>query len=203
MIRRCVGVAGRRMFSESAAKSVEVPLKLFGIHARYATAAFVAASKAKVLPQVEMEMLAFKDNLQKSKELANYVENPTISREAKISAMEALAGDNFSHITKNTLVTLAANARLAQVDKVIDAFSSLMKAHRKEVDAVITSAEPLTKAQTRAISSALTPHIKQGEKVVLSTKVDPSILGGLTILIGDKFLDLSAAAKIAALQRAI
>ena len=55
----------------------------------------------------------------------------------------------------------------------------------------------------KKISAALKPHLKQGETVKLSAKVDPSLLGGLTVQIGDKYLDLSAATKIGAISRAL
>jgi len=78
-----------------------------------------------------------------------------------------------------------------------------MKASRKEVNAVVTSAEPLSNANTRAIQSALEKHAGEGEKVILETKVDPSLLAGLTIQMGDKYMDLSASSQIAAFKRAI
>ena len=71
------------------------------------------------------------------------------------------------------------------------------------MDAVITSADPLTKKEITALTAALNGHIAAGEKINLKTAVDPSLLGGLTVQIGDKFLDLSASAKIAQLQRAL
>mmetsp|Transcript_22196 Transcript_22196/g.71549 ORF Transcript_22196/g.71549 Transcript_22196/m.71549 type:complete len:200 (+) Transcript_22196:69-668(+) len=190
---------GRRVLSTEA---VEVPVKLFGIHARYATATYTAAYKGNLLETVETEMKALKATLEGNATLAQYVANPTVSRDKKMKDVEAMT-EQLSYVTKNTLSALAANARLGEVAKVIDAFETIMKAHRKEVDAVITSAEALTTAQTRAISKALAPHLKEGEKVILSAKVDPSILGGLTIQIGDKFLDLSASSKIASIQRAL
>ena len=114
-----------------------------------------------------------------------FVKNPTIPRAEKVAAVEKLfEGSKASSITVNTLTTLAANARLGEVDKVIEAYATLMKAERKEVDAVITSATELTAAQTKKISAALKPHLKQGETVKLSAKVDPSLLGGLTVQIG-------------------
>ena len=77
-----------------------------------------------------------------------------------------------------------------------------MKAHRNEVDAIVTSATTLSNAQVRQISEALAAHT-EGKKVKLEAIVDESILGGLKVQIGDKFLDLSAATKIASVKRSI
>lgn len=197
-------VAGTRLLSTAAKEGgVEVPVKLFGIHARYASAAYVAAAKEKKLDVVENELNAFKSALGKSAALSSVVENPTIPREEKVAMMSKLLGKKVTHVTKNTLEALASNARLGEVEKVIDAYATLMKAQRKEVDAVVTSATKLTKKQLTSIESALGTHVSKGEKVVLTSKVDPSILGGLTVQIGDKFLDLSAGSKIASIQRSL
>ena len=188
----------------SSAAATEPPVKLFGIHARYASAAYVSAAKEGATKKVEDELTAFAASMEKSEELAGFVKNPTIARDTKVAAVEKLfEGSKTSHFTINTLVALAANARLAEVDKVIDAYSTLMKAERKEVDAVITSATELTAAQTKKISKALEPHLGAGETVKLTTEVDPALLGGLTVQIGDKYLDLSAATKIAAISRSL
>ena len=193
--------ARRGLAAEAAA---EPPVKLFGIHARYASAAYVSAAKGGKTAQVEGELNALAATLAKDAALSGFVKNPTIPRAEKVAAVEKLfEGSKASSITVNTLTTLAANARLGEVDKVIEAYATLMKAERKEVDAVITSATELTAAQTKKISAALKPHLKQGETVKLSAKVDPSLLGGLTVQIGDKYLDLSAATKIGAISRAL
>lgn len=195
---------GARRALAAEAPRVEPPVKLFGIHARYASAAYVSAAKGGQTAQVEGELTALGATLEKNAALAEFVKNPTIARDAKVAAVEKLfEGSKASTITVNTLTALAANARLGEVGKVIDAYSTLMKAERKEVDAVITSATELTAAQTKKISAALKPHLKGGETVKLSARVDPALLGGMTIQIGDKYLDLSAATKIGSVSRAL
>merc|ERR1711957_1119059 len=59
----------------------------------------------------------------------------------------------------------------------------------------------LTKAQADAVTAAMKGQVAEGKKVVLSTTVDPSILGGLQVQIGDQFLDLSVSGKIASMSR--
>jgi F-type H+-transporting ATPase subunit O len=99
------------------------------------------------------------------------------------------------------MLTLAGNARLAEAPKIADTYSQLMKAKRGEVEATITSADPLTKAQVNAIEAAMKNQVGAGKSVVLSAQVDPSILGGLQVQIGDQFLDLSVGSKIDSISR--
>jgi len=101
-----------------------------------------------------------------------------------------------SSVTLNLMTVLAGNARLNAIVGIADTYVQLMKAKRGEVEATIISAEPLNKTQTAAVQDAMKSQFPAGAKVVLETKVDPSILGGLQIQIGDKFLDLSVGSRI-------
>jgi len=106
-----------------------------------------------------------------------------------------------SDVTLNLMTTLAGNARLSETSKIVDTYVQQMKASRGEVSATIISADPLSKAQTDAVESAMKNQVGKGKKVVLSTEVDPSILGGLQVQIGDQFLDLSVKSRIDELSR--
>lgn len=135
---------------------------------------------------------------------ASFLENPLISRDNKeAQVQDMLGGGKVTPVTLNLMTTLAGNARLADVPKIVDTYVQLMKAKRGEVEAVIISADKLTKAQTDAVAAAMKGQAGAGKKVVLSTKVDPTIIGGLQIQIGDQFLDLSVSSKIDALSRTV
>jgi len=144
----------------------------------------------------QAELLSIRASAEKSEALKSFFMNPTLSRDAKSKEVEALLGGKMSDVTMNVMTTLAGNARLDETTKVVDAYEKLMKAKRGEVDAVITSAAPLTKAQQDSITAALKAQAGKGKNVSLSTVVNPDILGGIQVSIGDQFLDLSASSKI-------
>merc|ERR1711957_74159 len=179
------------------------PEHLYGLHARYANATYTAASKASILDKVESELEAIKLTATNSETFKAFLDNPLISRDAKEKTVNDMLGDNVSNITLNLMLTLAGNARLADTPKIIETYSELMKAKRGEVEATITSAEPLTKTQTDAVASAMKTQVGEGKTVILSTKVAPSILGGLQVQIGDQFLDLSVGSKIDSISRTV
>jgi len=179
------------------------PVHLYGLHARYANATYTAASKASILDKVESELEAIKLTATNSETFKAFLDNPLISRDAKEKTVNDMLGDKVSNITLNLMLTLAGNARLADTPKIIETYSELMKAKRGEVEATITSAEPLTKTQTDAVASAMKTQVGEGKTVILSTKVDPSILGGLQVQIGDQFLDLSVGSKIDSISRTV
>uniref|UniRef100_A0A7S2HDJ6 ATP synthase subunit 5, mitochondrial n=1 Tax=Helicotheca tamesis TaxID=374047 RepID=A0A7S2HDJ6_9STRA len=177
------------------------PIDLYGLHARYANAAYVAASKSSTLDAVESELLAIKASATSSPAFKTFLENPLISRDEKEAQVKDMLAAKVSPVTLNLMSTLAGNARLAETPKIVDSYVQLMKAKRGEVEATIISADPLTKAQTEAVAAAMKNQVGEGKTVVLSTEVDPSILGGLQVQIGDQFLDLSVGSKIDAVSR--
>ncbi|GMI17501.1 hypothetical protein TrLO_g13092 [Triparma laevis f. longispina] len=177
-------------------------LKLFGVHARYATATYVAASKAGSLDAVETELLAIDSVTKSNPAFSSFLKDPTVAPSAKETQINSIFGDKISDITVNLMSALAGNARLSETDKVVGAYSELMKAKRGEVAAVITSAAPLSKAVADQVTAALKTKVGSA-KVVLSMEVDPTIMGGLQVQIGDEFVDLSVASRIDAVSRSI
>ena len=118
-------------------------------------------------------------------------------------SVEGMLTGKTSQVTLNLMTTLAGNARLNSIVGITDSYIQLMKAKRGEVEATIISAEPLNKTQTAAVQEAMKSQFPSGAKVVLKTEVNPSILGGLQIQIGDKFLDLSVGNQIDSIGRTV
>ena len=172
------------------------PLDLYGLNARYANAAYIAASKSSTLEKVESELLAIKATSESSPAFKSFLENPLISRADKTKQVEDMLKAKTSEVTLNLMTTLAGNARLNNISGIADNYVQLMKAKRGEVEATIISAEALNKTQTEAVASAMKSQFPEGAKVVLKSEVNPAILGGLQIQIGDKFLDLSVGSRI-------
>ena len=177
-------------------------LQLHGLAARYANATYVAASKAGSLEAVEQELLALQDTAAKSAEFSAFLNNPLIPRDQKAAEVEKMTKGKFSPLTTNLLTTLAGNARLSELPKVAATYERLMRAKRGEVDAVLITAEKLTDKQAQSIADAVMKGRSGGsQKVVLKTQVDPSILGGLQVQIGDEFLDLSVKSQVEEISR--
>jgi F-type H+-transporting ATPase subunit O len=168
-----------------------------GTVGKYAGALYTAASKASLLPKVEVEIAAFSAVMKKNEGFASFFKDPTISRGDKERMVDSLTeGKKFSYITQNLLVTMAANGRIGDASKVADTFIELMEASRGSVKATIISAEALKKGQAKDIEAAVMNMIGKGKKVDLTFKEDSNILGGLQVVLDDKVLDLSIAARV-------
>mmetsp|Transcript_36054 Transcript_36054/g.43435 ORF Transcript_36054/g.43435 Transcript_36054/m.43435 type:complete len:212 (+) Transcript_36054:52-687(+) len=192
-----------RGFATKAEVSHKPPIDIHGLSARYANATYVAASKQNVLDTVEKELLEIAKTASTSEPFRQFLENPTMSREVKTKMVGEMLKGKTCDVTLNLMSTLAGNARMKEINNITDGFVSLMKARRGEVEATITSAEPLTKAQADAVAAAMKTQVGKDKTVALTTKVDPSLIGGLQVQVGDQFLDLSVASRVDALSRTV
>nr|CAG4648273.1 EOG090X0EB8 [Moina brachiata] len=187
------GVLARSFSTSSASlQLVKPPVQVFGLEGRYATALYSAASKQKALDKVEKELKDFQGVIAKDARLAEFIVNPILKRQLKKDALSAIAKEaKLSPLTSNLLVLMAENGRLSKLDTVIEHFKTMMAAHRGEVTCEVTSAKPLDAATLKEVEGALAGFLQKGQSLKLSTVVDPSIIGGLVISIGDRYVDMS------------
>uniref|UniRef100_A0A1A8LAE5 ATP synthase peripheral stalk subunit OSCP, mitochondrial n=1 Tax=Nothobranchius pienaari TaxID=704102 RepID=A0A1A8LAE5_9TELE len=186
-----------------AAKLVKPPIQVYGVEGRYATALFSAASKQSKLDQVEQE-LGKVSTMIKDPKMSSIVMNPHVKRSIKQKAFsDALTKAKVSPITVNLINVLADNGRLTLTSDVINAFGRMMSAHRGEVICSVTTAQTLDEANLTELKMALKGFLQKGETIKLETKTDPSILGGMIVSIGDKYVDMSTKTKIQKLTKVI
>ncbi|XP_018579442.1 ATP synthase subunit O, mitochondrial [Anoplophora glabripennis] len=188
-----------RSFSTSnvASQLVKPPIQLFGIEGRYATALYSAASKQKSLEAVEKDLIKLQSSIKTDAKLRTFIEDPTIKRSVKSNALKAVGDKIFSKPeSTNLLRILAENGRLPKLGGVINSFKIIMSAHRGEVTCEVISAKELDADQKQKLQGVLKSFVKSSETISLTTKVDPNIIGGLIVSIGDRYVDMSVANKI-------
>ncbi|XP_022122524.2 ATP synthase subunit O, mitochondrial [Pieris rapae] len=183
--------------SSAAAQLVKAPVQVFGIDGRYATALYSAASKSKSLDTVEKELVNFQKSIKTDAKLKEFLLNPVLKRSIKSEALTHLASKtNMSPNTGNLLSLLAENGRLSKLDAIINAFKIIMAAHRGEVTCKVITAKPLDASQKQNLEAALKKFLKGNESLHLTASVDPSLIGGMIVSIGDRYVDMSVASKV-------
>jgi F-type H+-transporting ATPase subunit delta len=111
----------------------------------------------------------------------------------------ALPADALPQV-RNFLLGLAKEGLLDQVPGVVSAFEEMATAVQpKALDATITSAVELTPAQRQTIESDLAQ--RYGAGISVSYQVDPTLIGGLILRVGDQVLDNSLRTRLSAIQR--
>ena len=190
------------MAKEAAkAKDVTPPLKLYSVSGRYATALYSAAAKKGVLQQVEGDLKDILKGRAEVQSLRDFMDTPG-NAGAKAAEVGKLMKDmGVGSITQNLMGVMAENGRLPETEKVAADFTKLMMAARGEVSATVTSAEPLQDAELADIKAAMGKFLESGQKLNFTVQVDPTIVGGLVIDIGDKHIDLSINTRIKKMEQ--
>jgi len=190
--------AGRRLLSSQL--PMEPPIPMFGTAGRYASALYSAAAKKGVLTEVEADLKLLQSTLDSSTVLSNFVKDPSYSRAAKVDGITKLMADaKASETTTNAVAVMADNGRLGDVSKVIGLYSELLTAAKGEVTAVITSAKALKPDEQKQITASV-GTLLEGKKMITTFKVDEALINGITVDLGDKFLDMSVATQLKKLQ---
>ncbi|VVC96764.1 ATP synthase subunit O, mitochondrial [Leptidea sinapis] len=183
--------------SSAAAQLIKPPVQVFGLEGRYAGALYSAASKSKALDAVEKELIQFQQSIKTDIKLKEFLVNPVLKRSIKSDALKHLAAKtNMSATSGNLLGLLADNGRLDKLEQIINAFKIIMAAHRGEVTCEVITAKPLDATQKQNLEAALKKFLKGNETLHLTTSVNPSLIGGMVVSIGDKYVDMSVASKV-------
>lgn len=176
---------------------MKAPIKVFGIEGRYAHALFSAASKNKAIDKVEKELNGFQGILNERKDFADFMRNPTLSKRQKQTAIKGVCEDlKFSELTVNLFGSLAENNRLPRAQGVVRAYQTLMQAHRGEVSCTVTTAQPLDSKMRAEVEKVLASFVDKTQVLKLEMKLEPSLLGGMVVEVGDKYIDMSTQSKV-------
>jgi len=195
MLRRGVQMGVRAMSS-----SAKAPTQTYGVSGRYASALWQHANKVGVLEKVEQDLSNISSAMSSNQTFARFVKDPCISRKTKGEAMAAAVA-GADETTRKLAAVLCENGRLNELPAVITDFATLMRAHRKEIEVTITSAESLDSEDLGSIKDALGNLKKSDESFIISEKVDPALLGGVIVQLGDKYVDLSTIRRIREIER--
>ena len=125
--------------------------------------------------------------------------NPSIPAQQRQDAVTALLENRVGPEGVNLAKLLIGASRLDDIDAIIEEYVRLADDDAGRVRATATSAIPLSVAETGKLARELTE--KLGREVRLQGRVDPRIIGGLVLQIGDRVIDASVAARLQQLRR--
>ncbi len=169
---------------------------------RYAQALFELAEAQDALGPVEADLSGLKALIAESDDLRRLLSSPAFTAEDKGKGLLAVAEKaGVSPLTSKFIGLLAHNARTAALPEVASAFARLAAEKRGAVAAEITTAVKLTAAQSKGVAAALRQAL--GKDPEITTKVDPSILGGLRVRVGSRLFDASLKTRLDQLKFAL
>jgi F-type H+-transporting ATPase subunit delta len=169
---------------------------------RYAQAVFDLAKEQGRLAAVEADLKSFKAMRAESVDLRRLLSSPAFAAEDKAKALLALAESaKLDPTTRKFLGLMAKNGRASAIPGAITAFEALAAAERGAVSAEVTTAIKLTAPQQAGLKAALRQAL--GKDPEISTRVDPSILGGIKVRVGSRLYDASLRSRLDSLRFAL
>lgn len=172
---------------------------------RYAHALFDLASEKDTVPEkksmvdeIESELLEIRTILNNNIELQKVLYHPQIVAADKKDLLDQLFKGKISEVTSNFLALLVDRRRENYFSDIVDEYVVLANESRGVVEANVTSAVDLQDEEKSELNSILARLA--GKKVQTTYEVDPSIVGGVIVRIGDKIIDGSIKTRLTTLR---
>ena len=166
----------------------------------YARSLFAVAKEQDKLDLVREQLGQFADALDGSRELSIFFFSPYFSTEEKKEGLGRLL-EGVDPTVENFLALLVENHRMPVIFRVRRDFEHLWEQENKLLPVTITSAVALDEATVKSIGDAI--GRQTGQRVELTTNVDPDVLGGLVVRVGNSILDASIRNRLENLRRSV
>lgn len=146
-------------------------------------------------------MLEALDALVRDERMQTRIVDPNVSAHELESLILGVAGDSIDGAGRNFLQLLIDNDRLLLLPEIRGHYDELRRQHEGILEARIISALPLDEQQRSELVSRLEARHKR--KVSAAVEVDPRLIGGVRIVIGDKVIDATVRGKLDAMAAAL
>ncbi|MCE3000680.1 MAG: F0F1 ATP synthase subunit delta [Betaproteobacteria bacterium] len=166
----------------------------------YAEAAFRLAREQNALPAWS-DALALIETVVAEPQVAAVIAAPQVSAAQVEALIIGAIGKHLSGEARNFVQVLAQNRRLGVAGQIRGSFESLRREHEGTMEATVVSALPVEDAQLKSLVSAL--EQKYGRRITAKVELDPKLIGGLKILVGDKVIDATVRGKLDAMAAAL
>lgn len=171
---------------------------------RYARALF-ALGKKKGLPELEKlgsDLSALNAAVSSSSELLQLYKNPLFGVGEKLKVTEAILDElKASDYTRNFCRLLAEKGRLVTLPDITVGFGELLDAEKGIIRGELVTAVELNETKRKTVLEELNKQVKQTLELIYS--VNPDLLGGVLLKVGDQVLDASLRAQLSILKENI
>ncbi|MFZ5634699.1 MAG: F0F1 ATP synthase subunit delta [Bacillota bacterium] len=168
------------------------------VGARYAEALYEIAGREKAVDAIEQELQAVDALVRENRDLQKILYHPRITPEDKKSLLSELLSGKVSDLTMEFLKLLVDRQREQFLSDIVTYYVNLANKARNVTEARVSSAVELTGEEKKNLAELL--NRLTGMKVETSYTVDPSLIGGVVVRIGDRVIDGSVRTRLATLR---
>jgi F-type H+-transporting ATPase subunit delta len=172
-----------------------------GVPQVYAEALLAVAEEQGVADEVLAELDGLADLVAKDRELETFLASPLIESEVRTRTLEKLLRGRASDLLVDALQVINRKSRLALLPEIAAAYRQEHRKLRGRVQVFVTSAVPLDDAMRASLREAAARF--SGKTAELFERVDPGLLGGMVVRVGDERIDSSVKTKLRELGGAL
>ncbi len=166
----------------------------------YARSLFEVCRQRDQLDEVREQLGAFADALSETRELQVFFFSPYFSTEEKKDGLQR-AVQGAEPIFLNFLELLLENHRMPAIFRIRRIYDGLWEEHNRLLPVEVTSAVELDEATVRQLGDRISEQT--GRRVDLSSRVEPDILGGIVVQVGNSVLDASVRTRLEQLRKQV
>lgn len=166
----------------------------------YARSLFEVARENDELDEVHDQLGDFTDALDESRELQVFFFSPYFSSEEKKDGIDKVVDGANEHFL-NFLKLVAERHRVPAIFRIRREFDDLWRQENKLLEVRVTSAEPLDEEVVQSIGRRI--EEQTGQRIDLDANVDPDVIGGLVLRVGNKVMDASVRGRLERLRKEV
>ena len=166
----------------------------------YANALFEVASENDVIDDVREQLGQFADELDENRDLQVFLFSPYFSSQEKKDGIRKIVEDADERFL-NFLELLAERHRMPAIFRIRRAYDALWREENKLLPVTVTSAVELDEGLVKGLGKRI--EEQTGKKVELTSQVDPDVLGGLVLQVGNMVLDASIRNRLEQLRKQV
>lgn len=167
---------------------------------RYAIAVFELAKKNNVVEQITEELTVVSQILDNTNLFETYFKHPKVSRAEKKEFVKTTFEGKINDLLLNTLFLLIDKKREGILFKMVEEFVGLTNKEQGVAEAKVFTAKPLTDAEKIAFEATFSKASGK-EKLTINNIVDPELIGGFKVRIGDRIYDGSVLNQLRRIER--
>lgn len=164
----------------------------------YAQALINEAQKQGVLDQVTDDIHGIGELLRDNESFRAFTHALTIGEDERLAVLRKIFDGRIHPLTFNVLLAMSRRDRLIFLRGLIEAFDDILKKMSGHVDVEVTSAQALNPAVLARVQQAISKS--QAKAADITLKIDPALIGGITVRVGDLLIDGSVATQLRKIQ---
>lgn len=159
----------------------------------YAKAVFASALDTESIDEIKEELKTMA-LISSTIEVKSLIEDPTLSNNEILNSLKILLEGTISKTSQSLLNVLAENNRFNLLEAIFEIYKEIVAKHKEQKSVeVFVATEPSSDTKETIKTRLVSTH---GEGTNVEFKIDPHIMGGLSIKVGDETLDLSVKGKV-------